>query len=133
MATIESRTDIHLLVTQFYAKVRKDDMLGPIFNGRIPEASWPAHLEKLTDFWETNLLGHIKFKGNPTQAHVSVDIEHGHTISQLHFHRWLSLWFATLDELFEGPRAERAKNGARRMATGQFMAMGKYRELIKQA
>lgn len=33
-----------------------------------------------------------------------------------HFGRWLTLWNATVDELFAGPRAEQAKSHADRVA-----------------
>ncbi len=51
---IQSREEVSLLVRTFYGKVRKDDLLGPIFNGIIKD--WEEHLELLTDFWETQLL-----------------------------------------------------------------------------
>ena len=51
---IHTREDVSLLVRTFYAKVRKDELLGPIFNGIIKD--WETHLELLTDFWETNLF-----------------------------------------------------------------------------
>lgn len=60
---IEDRSDVYKLVCTFYAKVRKHDLLGPIFERHIDD--WPAHLERLTDFWETNLFFVAKFKGNP--------------------------------------------------------------------
>lgn len=123
MKTIDNREDVKLLVHSFYAKIRKDDLLGPIFNGSIPDDHWPAHLEKLTDFWETNLFGIFKFKGNPPAAHQRMDEKEGHTITQVHFGKWLQLWFETLDQLFEGERAERAKEAARRMSTGLFLAI----------
>jgi hemoglobin len=123
MDTIETRKEISILVNAFYAKIRKDELLGPIFNGHIPEAHWPEHLSKLTDFWETNLFGIAKFKGNPSKKHINVDKESGHTISQLHFGKWLQLWFETVDELFEGELATKAKESARKMATGQFLTM----------
>lgn len=123
MKTIDSREDVSLLVHSFYAKIRKDELLGPIFNGNIPDDHWPAHLEKLTDFWESNLFGIFKFKGNPPAAHQRMDANEGHTISQVHFGKWLQLWFETIDELFYGERAERAKDAARRMSTGLFLAI----------
>ena len=70
---IESREDVSLLVHTFYSKIRKDDLLGPIFNAHISEEEWPQHLIKLTDFWETNLFGVRKFKGSPTKKHLKVD------------------------------------------------------------
>ena len=119
---INNREDVSILVNTFYIKVRQDDMLGPIFNKIILNDDWPKHLDKLTDFWETNLFGIAKFKGNPIKAHQNVDKRFNHSISQEHFGRWLQLWFETIDELFVGQRATRAKESARKMATGQFLA-----------
>ena len=123
MKTIENRADVNLLVNTFYAKIRKDELLGPIFNSHIPNEKWPAHLEKLTDFWETNLFGVAKFKGNPSQKHVNVDKNLNHTITQKHFGQWINLWFETIDQLFEGELAQRAKAASRKMGTGQFMVI----------
>ena len=70
MTDIEQRKDVFQLVSTFYSKIRKDERLGPIFNGALTsEEIWEEHLEKLTDFWESNLFGVIKFQGNPMTAH----------------------------------------------------------------
>jgi len=50
MKTIQNRSDVNQLVNVFYAKIRKDDLLGPIFNKHIIDEQWPEHLDKLTDF-----------------------------------------------------------------------------------
>jgi len=128
MKTIENRKDVSQLVNQFYSKIRKDDLLGPIFNGSIPEEKWPHHLEKLTDFWETNLFGIAKFKGNPTLKHRIVDIQQNNTITENHFNHWLSIWFATIDEIFEGRRADMAKDAATRMGRAQFNMILHFRD-----
>lgn len=112
---IESREDVSLLVNTFYSKVRKDELLGPIFNGIIKD--WPSHLELLTDFWETNLFFQRKYFGNPMHVHVEVDKKMGGTINELHFGIWINLWHETINELFEGETAEVAKNRARNMGT----------------
>lgn len=111
---IAERKDVGKLVRTFYAKVRKDDLIGPIFNAVIPEDEWEAHLEKLTDFWEGNLFFRPLYKGNPILKHRAVDQEHG--IGELHFQRWLGLWRGTVDELFEGAVAEDAKKRAESIA-----------------
>lgn len=121
MKTIENRNDINHLVNTFYAKIRKDNLLGTIFNSHIAENQWEEHLQKLTDFWETNLFGIRKFKGSPTQKHLTVDKNLHYSIEQTHFGRWLQLWFETIDELYEGEKAEKAKMAARKMATGQYL------------
>lgn len=127
MKELENREDISKLVNAFYAKIRKDELLGPIFNNQIPNEKWPMHLEKLTNFWVTNLLGVACFKGSPTRAHIEVDFKNNYTIEQVHFGKWIQLWFTTIDELYKGNLAERAKNAARRMSTGQYMAMWNYK------
>lgn len=127
MNTINDRKDVNILVNRFYAKIRKDELLGPIFNGHISEEQWPEHLLKLTDFWETNLFGVSKFKGNPSSKHIKVDANLEYNIEQNHFRRWLNLWFETIDELFNGELAARAKESARKMATGQFLTIKKNR------
>jgi hemoglobin len=82
MNTIKDRNDIDLLVHSFYAKIRKDALLGPIFNSHISEEQWPKHLKMLTDFWETNLFGLQKFKGSPSSKHLKVDANLGYTKSK---------------------------------------------------
>lgn len=112
---LENRADVYKLVSAFYTEVRKDELLGPIFNRNIID--WPEHLERLTDFWETNLFYVAKFKGNPMQVHQKVDAAENYTINELHFGIWLNLWFKTLDSLFEGEKSNIAKNRARNMGT----------------
>lgn len=123
MNTINNRNDVSDLVHTFYSKIRKDELLGPIFNKHISESQWPEHIEKLTDFWETNLFGVAKFKGNPTAKHINVDKSQNHKIEQKHFGVWLQLWFETIDQLFEGELAFKAKQSAHKMSTGQYLAI----------
>lgn len=118
---IENRGDVFALVSLFYSKVRKNEEIGHFFNETIED--WPAHLEKLTDFWETNLFMVSKFRGNPMKVHKEVDQKFEHSIEQKHFGEWLNMWHNTVDELFEGERANIAKNRARNMAHNLFMNM----------
>ncbi len=133
MGTINSREDISKLVHTFYGKIRKNELLGPIFGSHISEEQWPEHLEKLTSFWETNLFGVAKFKGNPSRKHIKVDKNMNHSISQSHFGTWLQLWFETIDQLFEGDLALKAKQLARKMSTGQFLIIWNNRPENKSA
>lgn len=133
MKEIQSRADVFLLVSNFYAQVRQDDLLAPVFKAHIAEDEWPNHLERLTDFWVTNLFGVRAFKGNPMRIHRQVDQNLEHKIDQIHFSRWLQLWFQTIDNLFEGLRAQRAKDAARKMATGLFLAIWNSRPQNQQS
>ncbi|CAL2093752.1 group III truncated hemoglobin [Tenacibaculum sp. 190524A02b] len=120
---IINRDDVYLLVSTFYNKIKLDDFIGPIFISTIPANEWNDHLEKLTDFWETNLFFVRKFKGNPMKAHKDVDMNFNYKISQEHFGRWLQLWFTTVDELFLGQKANEAKERARNIASMLFFRM----------
>ncbi len=116
---LKTRKDVYLLVSEFYKKVRQNEEIGFFFNNTIKD--WNIHLEKLTDFWESNLFFRATYKGNPIKAHNQVDEQNENSISEYHFGIWLNLWFATIDENFEGELAQRAKNNARKMSTHLFL------------
>lgn len=84
---------IHDLVHAFYAKVRVDPALGPIFN-RVIGDGWDEHLAKLCDFWSSVLLMTGRFKGTPMAAHARID-----DIRPTHFARWLHLFQQTATQL----------------------------------
>ena len=112
---IEDRNDVFLLVHTFYEKIRSNEEIGPFFNKTIE--NWEEHLEKLTDFWETNLFAVRKYFGNPIDAHNEVDQKFNNGIDSSIFGLWLNLWFETLDELFVGENVEILKRRARKMST----------------
>ncbi|MGY5848069.1 group III truncated hemoglobin [Salegentibacter sp. HM20] len=116
---LKTREDVFKLVSRFYTKVRAEPVLGPIFNESITD--WDEHLEKLTDFWESNLFFKASYRGNPKLAHIKVDQENDHNIEAGHFGRWMNLWFETIDENFQGELANRAKNNARKMGSHLYL------------
>ena len=119
---IKNREDVFLLINRFYQQIRKDDVLGPIFNNAIG-GYWEEHLEHLTDFWETNLFGVVSFKGNPVQKHQEVAIKNKHSITAEHFGIWLQYWFNTIDNMFTGDKADTAKRRAQKMSTFLLIKM----------
>jgi hemoglobin len=78
---------IRAVVHDFYAAVRRDDLLGPIFNRAIAPDAWPAHLDKLCDFWSGALLRTSRYAGRPLQPHLSIP-----ELGEEHFRRWLKLF-----------------------------------------
>lgn len=123
---ISNRSDIALLVSEFYRKVRAHPVLGPIFMKIIED--WDSHLDLLTDFWETQLFLKRKYNGNPVTAHQKVDTVMDHGITPEHFGLWMNLWFQTLDELFEGDTAWVAKNRAQKMSTMLYLQIYEHRK-----
>jgi hemoglobin len=106
---IENRSDIELLVNEFYTLVQADELIGNIFNEIIRD-QWPRHLSKMYSFWETVLLGNHTYSGAPFMPHAKLPLE------QKHFDRWLLLFGNTMDTFFEGPVADDAKARASKMA-----------------
>jgi len=120
-SNLQTRDDIEKLVRTFYAQVRQDDILGPFFNQTITsEQEWEKHYLLLIAFWELNLMDKKGFNGNPAKAHHGVDKTFMHSITTAHFDRWVALWSNTIDELFEGELAEKAKMRAINMAKGMY-------------
>ena len=107
---IQNKADIKKFVDGFYDRVKEDSLLSPVFVSKIAEEAWPAHLERMYDFWNAILFAETGFNGNPMQKHMSLPIE------EKHFNRWLHLFRATIDELYEGPKAEEAKTRAASIA-----------------
>jgi hemoglobin len=103
---IENREDISVLVENFYKKVKKDDLLGPIFND-VLVFKWDKHIPIMIDFWETILLEGSSYRGNTMRVHV--DLNKIHPLTAAHFQRWEELFFETLDEHFTGDKVEEAK------------------------
>lgn len=102
---IESREDIQTLVQEFYGKVRKDALIGPIFDDKA-KVDWDEHIPKLINFWSDLLLDSDNYRGRPFPPHIPLNLE----IS--HFERWLKLFVATVDENFIGLKADEAKSRA---------------------
>lgn len=105
------------LVERFYARVREDTELGPIFNDAI--ADWPEHLHKLTAFWSSVMLSSGRYKGQPVPAHF----KHRDRITPELFGRWLALWNATTAELMEPAAAAALQAKAARIAQSLQLAL----------
>jgi hemoglobin len=106
MREIVDRTDVELLVTRFYEKVKLDDLLAPVF----AHIDWPQHLPTMYNFWSSILLGDQSYRSNPFVKHVALNI------GSMHFERWLHLFNETVDENFNGERAEEVKARAHSIA-----------------
>lgn len=106
-----------VLVDRFYAKVRADDVLGPVFNAAVGD--WPEHLEKLSAFWSSVMLTTGRYKGNPMAAHL----KHKAAIEAPMFNRWLQLWGETAREILDERGAAAVVAKAERIAESLQLGM----------
>lgn len=81
------------MVDRFYGRVRKDPVLGPIFDGVIGDG-WDRHLKRMKDFWSSVMLMTGRYKGTPLEAHKRIE-----GIGPPHFQIWLALWRETASDL----------------------------------
>ena len=59
---------IDRLIRAFYARVREDALLGPVFAERIEE--WEPHLRKMFAFWSSVALMSGRYHGQPMARHL---------------------------------------------------------------
>ena len=114
MKDINSREDVYNLVTTFYQNVLEEVMLAPVFIATLGNDMNP-HYERMTDFWEDQLLDSFKFDGNPMKVHL--EMAHKFNLDNDQFDIWLQLFNMTVDSLYAGPKAEKAKEQATNIAT----------------
>ncbi|MDP5306230.1 MULTISPECIES: group III truncated hemoglobin [Paracoccus] len=103
------------LVHSFYAKVRRDAVLGPIFAARISD--WDPHLERMVAFWSSVALMTGRYHGRPVPAHTPLPI-HG-----AHFERWLGLFRETAREVCSPAGAAHVIERAERIARSLHIAV----------
>jgi hemoglobin len=94
------KSTLRTLVERFYSRIRQDEVLGPIFNQAIGD-HWPEHLDTLTAFWSSVLLGSGRYKGNPMAVHLQIP-----PLGRAHLERWLALWQSTTAELLPPQTAQ---------------------------
>lgn len=111
---IKNRDDIELLVNTFYNKVKADKSLDYFFT-EIAHVNWDKHLPYMYDFFENILFYTGKYKGNPFSIHHQLTKKI--VIEKKHFNKWITLFNTSVDELFEGEKAEYIKQKATNIAT----------------
>ena len=101
--------EVSRLVHGFYARVREDEVLGPIFDTHVRD--WDRHLPTMVDFWSGALRGTARFRGAPMPKHAALP-----GLSVQLFQRWLALFEQTTATFENRAMAERANELAARIA-----------------
>jgi hemoglobin len=118
---LADRTDVEALLRRFYSQVLVDDILAEPFTEVREVTGLDSHIPVMADFWETILFRVRRYRGHVQDVHGRV---HGRTaLSTPHFIRWLTTWYDTVDEMYGGPLAERAKTQAARIAWSMHRAL----------
>ena len=101
--------EVATLVHSFYARVRQDEVLGPIFDAHVSD--WDRHLGKMVDFWSSILRGTGRYHGTPMPKHVALP-----ELDASLFRRWLRLFGETTQNLGNEPMRRQADTMAQRIA-----------------
>jgi hemoglobin len=110
---LANRADVEALLRRFYGRAFDDDVLDEPFS-ELRAQGLDAHLRVMCDFWETVLFRAGLYRGNALTVHRQ--LSERHPLGAEHVVRWLTLWDGTVDEMYRGPVAERAKIQAARIA-----------------
>ncbi len=105
---------IEKLMRAFYARVRVDPLIGPIFNARIQD--WEPHMVRICDFWSAVMLKSGRYRGQPMRLHLPLPID------SAHFDRWLDLFERTANEICSADVARQFVERARTI--GRSLEMG---------
>jgi len=119
-AALSARTGLdenvlRALVDRFYAKVRRDQVLGPIFEAHVED--WAPHLERMVAFWSSVALMTGRYHGRPVPAHTPLPV------TGAHFERWLVLFRETAREVCSPEGAAHVIERAERIARSLQMAV----------
>jgi hemoglobin len=119
---ITKQKDIVVLVDRFYEKVNADNMLSPIFND-FAKVNWEKHMPIMYKFWGSILLQSETYRGQPFPKHMRLPV------NEKHFERWLVLFYQTVNENFQGPKAQEAIQRGLNIANVFMYKMGFISEL----
>jgi len=108
---VMTANDIGVIVQRFYRALVPDPLLGSLFEEY--GVDWAHHIPKLERYWRHVLFDEPAPAVNTIAAHAPV--QRAVPFDRRHIDRWLELWEETVDELFVGPFAERAKVRARQV------------------
>lgn len=120
-----TRRDIRDVVARFYATVRADPVLGPVFEQHIgtEEAVWQHHLTKIEGFWANVMLHARTYNGNPMQVHMGVPQADADT-----FRRWLEIFDETVFATLPANKAQTFSTLAHRIGRSLQLGLERVRD-----
>ena len=111
---VPSTASLTALVHGFYADVRADPLLGPVFEEALRDR-WEPHLARMVDFWSTVAMGSKSFSGNVFGKHMALS-----GVTPAHFAAWVRLWEHHTNALFAPDVAQELQITAHGIARNLF-------------
>jgi hemoglobin len=111
---VETREELETFLRAFYKKAFSDELIGYFFIEVVP-LDLKTHIPVIADFWEAIIFNKHSYRKNVMEVH-----QHIHSLSKIkkkHLDRWSEIFTETVDQYFEGARAELMKQRARSIAT----------------
>ena len=108
-------TDLHDVLTSFYAAIADDPLLAPYF----ASLDMSTHMPRIVAFWSTMLFHSGRYTGNAFRPHLDMP-----GLTAKHFVRWVASLEHTLDTRFAGENVERMKDIAYRIAQSMQLRLG---------
>ncbi len=112
---IQNREDISLIMKEFYIKLLDDEQVKHFFEDIIQQNHLEQHLETITDFWNGILFNDTAYQKNAMQPHLILNKTK--PFKKEHFKTWLQHFYTSVNENFNGEKAEMAKTRALSIAT----------------
>jgi hemoglobin len=106
------------LIDRFYAAVRREPVLGRVFETAILPEQWPDHLATMRRFWSSVMLASGRYSGNPVAVHRAVP-----HLQRPMFARWLALFEHTVRAMFVPDVADQFMTKAQRIAGSLQLAL----------
>lgn len=108
------------VVHGFYAKIRADSYIGPIFQEKIGD-EWDHHLALMCDFWSGVVLSTGRYKGQPMPKHIVLP-----NLDKPHFEHWLALFEENAYSVCPKEAADLFISRARKIAESLMLGVAYY-------
>ena len=114
-----TRENIREFVMLFYAKVIKDETVGPFFIEKLGDDLkndvWQEHLEIIVTFWIAIAFGNPKYRRQLFTPHTQLG-----DVKRETFEQWLTLFGETLDSMYV-PKVSALFKERANIIAGNFM------------
>lgn len=117
---LDSAANIERMVALFYQRLLGDPLLAPLFL-EVARVDLDEHLPIIARYWNKMLLREPGYDRHMMAKHRALDDRE--PLTGAHHERWLSHFYATLDEHFHGPYSDRARRIAARVIDNLYQQL----------